>query len=559
MVQSPPLSPAEPAGPATSAGRSAGAGAARLVVARHTFRRTLRSAVVWGYVFGVVIASSAISYPRIYKTATDRARLAASFGANHAASALFGPAPGLQTVAGFTAFKSSMTLILIAAIWGLLTSTKCLRGEEEAGRWELLLGGRATAPGATAQALAGVGGAVVVVWALTGLVTVVAGRSSQVRIGVGAALFMALAMVASAVVFLGVGAVTSQLFPTRRQARGWAAAVLAVAYGLRMVGDAGSGLHWLVWLSPLGWVEELRPLVAPTPWVLGPIAGAGAGLAVLAVALSARRDAGAGIRRDHDRASARLGLLTGPVGLAARLERATVAWWTLALAAAGLLMGTVARSAGSSVGGSSVEQVLSRLGAPGTGAAAYLGVAFVMLGATIAFEAASLVGAAAAEEAEGRLDHLLARPVSRSSWLAGRAVLATGAVVAAGVAAGAFTWVGAAAQGAGLQAGTLLEAGVNAVPAALFLLGVGILGLGTWPRRATTVVYVVLAWSVLIEFVGGLSEQSHWVLDTSLFHQVTAAPAVSPDWTVDLVLVGLGLLAAGAGVGALRRRDLQVD
>ena len=67
---------------------------------------------------------------------------AAAYGANHATSALFGPAPGLDTVAGFTAFKVSMSLMVLGGVWGLLTATRLLRGEEDAGRWELLLAGR---------------------------------------------------------------------------------------------------------------------------------------------------------------------------------------------------------------------------------------------------------------------------------------------------------------------------------------------------------------------------------------------------------------------------------
>jgi ABC-2 type transport system permease protein len=60
--------------------------------------------------------------------------------------------------------------------------------------------------------------------------------------------------------------------------------------------------------------------------------------------------------------------------------------------------------------------------------------------------AAGQVTATRAEEAEGRLDNLLVRPVSRWSWLAGRVALATAALVAAGLLAGLFAWAGAASQ-----------------------------------------------------------------------------------------------------------------
>ncbi len=40
---------------------------------------------------------------------------------------------------------------------------------------------------------------------------------------------------------------------------------------LRMVADTNQGLHWLMWLSPLGWVEETRPLTHPNPVALLPV------------------------------------------------------------------------------------------------------------------------------------------------------------------------------------------------------------------------------------------------------------------------------------------------
>ena len=45
--------------------------------------------------------------------------------------------------------------------------------------------------------------------------------------------------------FLAIGALTSQLATTRRQANGLAAAVLATAYAIRMVADSTAGLAWL--------------------------------------------------------------------------------------------------------------------------------------------------------------------------------------------------------------------------------------------------------------------------------------------------------------------------
>ena len=527
------------------------------VVLRQTAGKAARSGAIWGYVFGVVVASSAISYTTIYKTQTEREHLAAGFGSNHASSALFGPAPRLQTVAGFTVFKTSMTLMILGAIWGLLTSTRSLRGEEDAGRWELLLSGQTTRRGASGQALGGLAVGVATLWAITAVFTVAAGQDSRVGIAAGPGLFFALVMVSTAVMFLAVGALTSQLAATRRQAAAYAGWFLGASYALRMVADAGVGLHGVIWASPLGWVEELQPLTSPRPLALLPIIGFTAAMALVALRLAANRDVGAGILPDRAHARARTRLLFGELGLTVRLVRPTVIAWICALGATGLVLGLIAKSAGTTISGSSVKTVFSRLGAPGTGAEAFLGVSFLIVAVLVAFVAAGQVTAARLEEAQGRLDHLLVRPVSRLSWLAGRIGVAVVVLVAGGVVASIATWLGTTSQNAHVSIATLLAAGLNVVAPALCLLGIGVLALGVWPRATSHAVYALLGWSLLVEIVGGVVTTSHWLADTSLFHQMAAAPAVSPDWTTGAAMVGIGAACAGVGALAFHLRDVQ--
>lgn len=537
---------------ADRAGRSPGT-----VVARLTARKAMRSGVLWGYVFGLYVASSALGYAASYKSVAQRDQLAETFGSSAGINALIGPAHQIQTVAGFTAWRSLGVLSIVGAVWGLLAGTRLLRGEEDAGRWELLLVGQTTRRRAAAQALAGLGAGLLTLWIIPAISAVVVGRSSKVGIAAGSALFLALALVSSAAVFLAAGALASQLAATRRQAAAYAGTALGVSYALRMVADSGTGLGWLRWASPLGWVEELQPLTAPRPLVLLPIAGLVAGLAGLAVHLAGSRDLGASTIPDRPSARAHTRLLSGPTGLTLRLIRPVVFGWVVAIAVSALMLGLIAKSAGSALSSSSTgRQVISQLGARGAGAHAYLGVAFLIVGVLVALIAAGQVGAARGEEAAGRLEHLLVRPVSRSSWLAGRVSVTIGVLVLAGLAAGVFAWLGAASQDSGVGLAGLLGAGLNLVPPAVFVLGAGALALGVRPRAASGVTYGVLAWSFLVELVGGIVKANHWLLDTSVFHQMAAAPAVPANWTTGAVLVAVGVLAAVLGAIALRRRDL---
>ncbi len=529
---------------------------AATVVLRLTARKAVRSGVLWGYVFGLYLATQALAYASSYKSLAERTRLAKEFEFNTGVSALVGPAHDIETVAGFTVWKSLAVLAVVGAVWGLLAGTRLLRGEEDAGRWELLLAGQTTRRAAATQALVGLGCGVAVLWSVTAVIAVVLGRSSKVAISAPGALFLAVAVVAAAAMFLAVGALASQLAATRRQASAFAAAVLGVSYALRMVADSGTGLGWLRWASPLGWIEELQPLTDPHPLALLPIAGFTLLLGLLTVHLAGKRDLGASTLLDRASSNAHTRLLSGPSGLYLRLARWNLTAWGVGIAAYAVVLGLVAKSAGSAISSSSsLTRAFSRLGA--IGAEAYLGVAFLLMAILVAFVAAGQVSATRGEEADGRLDHLLVRPVSRASWLAGRLVLATVALVLGGLVAGVFTWLGAASQHSGLSFATVVEAGLNVVPPAVCILGIGALVFGVWPRAASVATYAVLVWSFLVELVGGIVGLNHWLLDTSVFHQMTAAPAISPDWTSGAALVGIGVVASLTGGVAFNLRDLQ--
>ena len=528
-----------------------------LVVASRTARKAVRSGVLWGYVFGLVVASSAYSYATTYKTLAQRERLVALFGSNTGLAAINGPAREIQTVPGYTVWKSFMFLIIVGAVWGLLIATKLIRGEEDAGRWELLLAGQTTRRRAAAQALVGLAAGLVVLWTVTAVIIVAVGRSSKVQIAAGPALYFALALVAPAAMFLAAGALAGQLAATRRQAAGYAGAALGVCYALRMAADSGADLEWLRWATPLGWVEELQPLTDPRPVALLPIIGLVVLLTGLAIHLSGSRDLGASVVPDRVSPQPHTRLLFGPVGLAVRLVRPSVLGWAAGIGAMALLMGSISKQGGDLLTSTAgVERVITRLGGHGAGAELYLGFTFQMVAALVAFAVAGQVSATRSEEAEGRLDQLLVRPVSRSSWLAGRLALSAMVLVASGLLAGLLAWVGAASQDAGVSLTSLLGAGINMAPPAFCVLGIGVLAFGIWPRATAAVTYGVLTWSLLIQLVGGFFSSNHWLLDTSVFHHMASAPAVDPNWTSAAVLIAVGAAAAVVGIAAFQRRDL---
>ncbi len=518
----------------------------------------MRSAFVWGALFGVLVLNEVLSYHKNFPTAQSREEFAHTLGENSAMEAIIGPARHVDTIGGFVAWRMFGLMIIVGAIWGLLTATRLMRREEDAGRWELLLAGRTTRRHATVQAMVGLTAGWLVLWALTAVLTVIAGSSSTVGFSISSSLFFATAATLSAAMFLALGALATQLAPTRRQANGLGAAVFAVFYLIRMVADSGTGLAWMRWASPLGWVENLRPLTGSDPLALLPIALLATIAAGSAVALAGRRDLGAAVltRRRSPRAGTRL--LGGANMLVAQLERWVAIAWVAGLGALALLFGVVARSAASgNVAVNAIEEQLGRLGAHPTNAvSAWVGYEFIFLAALLAFAAAGQIAALRSEEAEGHLDNLLARHVHRGTWLLGRLGFAVVFVLVAGLVTGIGGWIGVAARHSDVGVGSMLQAGLNVAVPALFVLGVGTMLYGLVPRLAAPILYVLVLWSFLVEIIGSSITSNHWLLDTAVLTHLGPVPAVSLNWTAVAALIGLGLLGAAAGTAAFRRRDL---
>jgi polyether ionophore transport system permease protein len=535
----------------------------QFTIARFIGRRSARVGAVWGLVFGLYVYDNAYAFDTIAKTAALRTQLLTAMASNAGLKALLGDTQQITTRGGFTDWRAIGVTTLVASIWGLLAATKAFRGEEAAGRWELFLAGQTTQRRAAANALAGLGAGVLAMYLLTALLTALAGARHDVGIGPGRSLFFAIAVVAGAAMFAGVGAVTSQLMATRARAAGAGAAVLGAAFMLRAVGDTTSSGHWLVYLSPLGWVEQLHPLTGPEPVWLLPICGLVALCAVVTVLLSGR-DLGTSVLADKETATARTAMLGSPVLFALRMSWAGIAGWLAAAVVGGALYGSLAKSTGEAFASSGMlrkftgnltHTTVRELQL--TGARVYAGVVFLILMALIMAYVAAAMGRVREDEAEGYLDNLVVRSVSRQRWLAGRAGLILAVLVLAGLLGGVAFWAAAASGHAGLGFRGLLLAGINAAAPAALLLGAGLLALGFVPRLTSIICWGLLAWAFLLDMLGSAVKINHWLMDTSLLYHPALAPAVSPDWRIAGTYLAAGAVAALLGGWRFTQRDLQ--
>ncbi len=515
----------------------------------HFTKTIIRSGIIWGFVFFAFVASSALSYLSIYSSVAQREALVKAFGSNLATIALFGPAPSLNTVMGFTQFKSLLSISIIGAVWGFLTTTKAIKGEEESFRWELVLSTPTTSRQTTWSVFKAVLTGIFAMWLTMSLLLVSLSLDSKLGLSFSRALFFATASIAAPVAFASFALFSSQMTVTRRQASSWCGWLLAAGYITRMLADAKVGANWLIWVSPLGWSEKLAPLSSPEPVAFVPVLIFSVVVIIVSLYLAGVRDVGSGFFSLGDRKRTARGRRSfGHLGLSVRTFGSFVLAWLLAVAFTGFAIGMVADGAGSTMAGSSIEGVFSRLGAKGANARGFLGVASIIVGVMVEVLSASLVKATYEEEATLRVEHFLLRRYRRSRWLWERFATCVAALILASLLAGFSLFIGASIGGAGLSISTLLAAGVNLLPGGVFIQGIAMAAFGLVGSWAAKAAYFVLGWSVFLELLGGIRPVNHWVMDSSILHQMSPAPASEVDWTsaAILVVISLGLVALGS-------------
>lgn len=530
--------------PQRSSGLSGTMGLLRLYLRRDRITVSLWVLLLSVPLSTVYIASMATFAP----TAAERGAFAASIMASPAQRALYGQvyndSPGAVGI-----WKAGMFHLLIA-VAVILTLIRHTRAEEETGRAELI---DSTAvgryAGLTAAMLLCFGASIA-----TGVIGAVGLLSTDVP-AAGSLAFGA-ALAGSGLVFTAVAAVAAQLSASARTCRGAAFALLGAAFTLRAVGDVGSGA--LSWLSPLGWSLQVRPYAGDRWWVLLLHLATTAALTALAYRLLAGRDVGAGLIAERPGPGGAAPSLRGVFGLAWRLDRGSLAVWTVGLGLYGLLVGSVAHGIGAELGdNAAARDIVARLGGTPVLEHAFLAVAFGMLGMVASACAISVTLRTHQEESAQHTESLLAGAVDRIRWLASHLAMAvlgsTAALLLAGLLAGLA--YGAASGDLGTALATTLGSAAAQLPAVWLSAAVTVALFGLAPR------FTPAAWGVLVTFValyllGSVAGFSQILLDLEPFAHI---PRVGDGFSAVPLLWLTAIDAALIGVGVLgfRRRDLR--
>jgi len=519
-----------------------------VALARFIVRRDRIRILLWIVPIVVLVALTVVGIEGLFPDQAALDQTAAATQHNAAAIAFNGPAQGLDTVGGQVAFQFGAPGMVLVGLMSIFMLGRLTRGEEEAGRLEVV---RSLPVGIHANTLAAVltvAAMDLVVGVSTAAVLIAQGLppAGSVVFGVSFAL---VGLFSGAVALL-----VAQVTESTRVVYGVGGAMLGLAFVLRAIGDIGDGT--ISWLSPIGVAQKARPFADERWWPFLLLVVVTVILVAAAVTLAVRRDLGAGLFAPRPGPPLAAPSLGHPIGLAVRLQRGSIVGWGAAVLVLATAYGWIGPTVDAFIGQNKALAELLAGGEGGNLTDLYFATSIRVLALIATGFAIQSALRVRGEESSMRADLVLATPVSRwrFAW-SHLAVAYAGSVVMLTIAGlGAGLTYGVAGGGmAGVP--RLLGAALVYAPAMWIMVGLA-MALDGFTPRLVGASWVLLLACVVVGFLGVVLGLPRWLQDLSPFQRVPELPAAS----LDLLPLGvMTAIAAGltlAGLVGLRRRDI---
>jgi ABC-2 type transport system permease protein len=494
----------------------------------------------------------AATYAQVMSNPSAAGGLQALAG-NPAIRTLFGAPVGLDTAGGFTVWRVGTVVTILLGVWSVLATTRITRGEEDAGRWELLLSGRLPA-------------AAVLLRHLVPVMAVAAATATAVT----AALLLSGTAPAGALVHgagtgllgmfsVAVAALAAQVFPARSAATGAAVAVLGVGLLARMIGDGVTELGWLHWLSPFGLLSLSGPYVHNRVLPLLLLAAATTLVTVLTVTAARRRDVGEGLSPAPAGRHPRTRLLASVETFAVRRVLRPLTGWMIGIGAYYLLIGLTVVSVtdflrdNPTLAGGAAEAGFEGLDSIAGFAATLFAILAMPVGGFVTVRMTGFVAA----ETDRRLTLLASQPLTRTRLIGAEIAVTAAAAALLVTGAGVATWSGVTAIGGEFAVDAALGGVWNVLPIVLLSLGTAVFAVGWMPRWTGLLGGLPAVGGFLLLVIAESVAAPDWVRDFSPFAHLAPVPLTEAGLTASSVMLALAAVLTVLGVAGYRRRDLR--
>lgn len=471
----------------------------------------------------------------------------------------FGKPEKLGTLGGYMTWKYGLTFVLVTAVWSILALSATLAGEASRGSLDFVA---ATPFGKRRIALEKLAAHVTMLALAMAVVAILTTVSSNLygeaalgdKISPESAIGFALWLGFNALFFGGLAFALGPVL-----GRGGAAGVAGIAFAVLWTAQ-GMGIGPLAVLSPFHWAEHHIALVGEYDWAgLALVGVAAAAFLGIGVELFARRDLGITAGLGLPQLPAGVLGVRGPISRAFGDQLPRALAWGIGLGIFGAMLASFVGPMSAQIAGDpNLSQVL-KAAFPDfdvTSAGGFLQLFVELFYIAAGFAAATFVSKWRSDETDGRLEEVLATPLTRRGWVIGGGIAALLAVAVMTIVFAIGIGLGGTSGGVSVGTAMIGSASLGLYAAAVVGIGVAIGGLWRTSLAAEIAALVVVA-TYLIDLLAPPLNLPDWFHDLALTAHL-GQPMVG-NWDVTGVAACAVLAFGGILLGSwgMQRRDVR--
>jgi ABC-2 type transport system permease protein len=530
-----------------------------------TMRDSRRAVIGIALAMGLGLVAVSFAIVQEFNTPASRQQLVAVVAAVPAIlQGLAGKAINVGTLGGYLAYKYGVFFPEITSLWAILALSATLATEARRGSLEFVAASAMTRRRVALEKLFAhlTGQAIVAIVVFLALLFVgssvngLPGDAISVEMAAGYAILLFLLGIAA-------GSVAFALAPFigRGSAAGVAAAVMFGGFIVNGYQAAIPSLAPFANVTWFGWTANHVPLAGQYDWPsLLPVALVALVLFVVGVEAFARRDIGATSPIPTPSLPRALIGLRGPAGRAIGQNIPSSIAWGIGIGLFGLAIAGSGKSFIDELGKATDFVKLLNQIFPGfdiRSVGGFLQLLYVEFGLILAgLAAATLVAVWASDETSGRLEFLLASPLSRVRWVASGGIAILVGIVVVGIVAALGIALGAVIAGGDIVQPVVGSLVLPLYAAALGGIGVAVGGLfrTSWAGPAVAIVTIVTWLINLLAPAFKLPDVVHQLALTSHYGFTMLG-----QWDPVGIVASLVLAVGGVALGAwgFKRRDLR--
>ena len=475
-----------------------------------------------------------------------------------------GPVVNVGTLGGYLQYKYGLFFPFVVSLWSILALSATLAGEAQRGSLEFVAttgkSRRRIAIEKLSGHLIGLGVAVIVAFvsitiAGSAFATLPGDEISPLS-AFAYSLWMGLVALAGGSLAFALGP-----FVGRGAAAGIAGAVTFAGFILNGYQGPVPALAPFANLTWWGWTHDHVALAGQYDWPgVALVAVVAAALLVVGIEAFARRDIGITSTIPTPSLPRPLLGLGGPLGRTVSINLTSTIWWGIGVGLFGLVLGASATDFMDQLRDSPQFMELLQSIFPNVdynNAGGFLQLLFIEFGVILAgLFAAGLVGGWASDETSGRLEMVLATPLSRGRWaLSGGAAMIVNVVIFLAITAVGIA-IGVATTGSDVATPVVGSLVLGLYAAALIGIGHAVGGLvGTRFAGTFVIIFVIVTW--FVQLLGTLLGLPQVVQDLALTTHFGQPMVGAWDSTGIVAAIALAVIGMAIGTWGFRRRDLR--